>query len=451
MESEIKAILSQPKDSLRHFQVDNSSYLFNIKNMRLCQVDRNLLKEKAKPYYLFSEFDDEFINTLEARSSSKNKAQYEGYNAIIEVTKNCNLGCVYCYRQNDLENKNLDPETANQIVKYIKEVDQKREIKGDSIRLIFFGGEPLLKFDIVQFIVTKLKNNIHNYKLKFSISTNGTVLTKSKLKFLEENNFNVQVSFEGEEDIQNMARPFKTGNGSFNTILKNISLINSNFKDKITIGISFSKLKYNISPTIKKFIDLGFTTFNVLFVTDDILGINKIDINDKEILKKEIENIYNLYESEIIKGNKVVIHPLTEILTKLYTRIPEGKCNSTINVEAFNSEGKISPCQRFLSNSEFFYGTVSEGINIEQIRNIRDNHVNYSELCENCWLYKMCSGKCVFRSSLPDDSSDHVGCYIKHLLWEAAVKSFIKIIVKNEDKFDNHMKNYLIKQRLPYQ
>lgn len=446
MEPEIKDILSQPADTFRYFQVDGSSYLFNINNMRLHQVDSALFTNPPKSFYRFSEFDDEFNSKLKATAPAKVQAHYEGYNAIVEVTKNCNLSCVYCYRQNQLEIKNLDQETANQIIDYILAIDGKREIKGDSIRLIFFGGEPLLKFDIIQFIVLKLKNSIKNYKLKFHISTNGVELTKNKLKFLEDNEFNVQVSFEGEEQIQNSARPFKTGNGSFNIISENLSQINNHFKDKITIGISVSKLRFTISSTILKFVEMGFTKFNLLFITDDVLGINKIELTDKEALSKEIANIYSLYESEIAKGNKIVIHPITEIFTNLYTRIPEGKCNTTINVEAFNYDGRISPCQRFLSNPDYYYGDVSEGIDNEKVNKLRETNFCYSSYCESCWLNKICSGKCSYLNSIPFlDSSNQMGCYIRHLLWKSTIQSFIRLIIKNEAKLDEYMKGYLCK------
>ena len=129
---------------------------------------------------------------------------------VLNVTNACNLKCKYCFVHKE-EPHFMSLETAIQAVEY----GQKNKRK-DSFFIVFFGGEPLLCYDtIIKPLVEYVKEK--QYNVNFSITTNGTLLTKEKVDFLKQNNFCLLFSFDGSKETQDYNR-----SDSFDTIIKNI-------------------------------------------------------------------------------------------------------------------------------------------------------------------------------------------------------------------------------------
>lgn len=423
-------ILYFKSSDLRQYHINNKYYLFDNKDMRIMEVsepDNEILDKK----YVSRKDIDLTITKRQKR------ANYAGYNAIIELTNACNLRCVYCFRQEDLKNSHLDKQTCIQIINHIKAIDIEKKVEGDTIRVIFFGGEPLINFNNLKFIVDELKENINNYLLEYSISTNGALLTKEKIKFLIDNDFNSQISFEGDKEIQDKSRPFTKGKGSYDFINDKIKNIPNEHKNKFSLAFSVSRITKNIDEIIDKYISYGFTTFNLLFIIDDVIGVNQLTYNDIGYIKTVIKKILILYKKSIVSNKYIVIHPLFEIMTNLYTRIPKGVCNSTINIEAFGQDGAIYPCQRFLSNPEFEYGNVKKGYDIEKLDKIRSEECFFDSDCAKCWMKHFCSGKCAYLQTIPNSTEKNkLGCIIQSIMWDSVIEFFIEINIESENALD---------------
>lgn len=430
MKNEITEMLLQRESDLRHYEVNGNHYLFDNLDMKLFNVSSNFIDGFNK------KFVSRDLIELPEKVIQK-RATYVGYNAIIELTDNCNLRCVYCYRQKQLNKNTLNNETAEGIVNHIVNIDKENKLEGEIIKVIFFGGEPLLNFKILQFIVVELSKSVKNYKLEFSVSTNGVLLTKEIIDYFEKYQFSVQVSFEGTKTAQGISRPFANGKNSYNVILKNIKLIKPHQKKYYTIAISLSKLTKNIGKRIKEYSKLGFEKFNILFIVDDIIGKNCLTISDIDIITYEIREIVKEYIEFIKEKEIITIHPFFENLTHLHTRIPRGVCNSTVNVEAFGTDGSIFPCQRFLSNSKYNYGNVLCGICDNKLLKIRGKKCHFSEKCSLCWMKVFCSGKCAFLQTIPENSDESIiNCIIQSILWDEIIRGYIIIKEQYSNSLD---------------
>ena len=136
---------------------------------------------------------------------------------VIWVTSACNLACKYCYEGHAKSNEMMNKETADKILGYIEEnVDKKEEIS-----IVFHGGEPLLNFEIIKYLVTRLSEKYE--KRQFKLTTNGTVMNQEIAQFLLDNFQNgISLSVDGNENTHNANRVYTGGQGSFDDVMNNL-------------------------------------------------------------------------------------------------------------------------------------------------------------------------------------------------------------------------------------
>jgi len=177
------------------------------------------------------EIYDFIVNTIISvpKTIERNKVDTTSimFNSIVlPIAGKCNLNCSYCFAQNET-GFNFDNFTTENIVEIanflIKQNEQNQDSqdKKTSIHIIFFGGEPLLKFDIMQFAVKHFAEKYPLYTVTYSITTNGTIVNEKILRFLKENNFSVLVSIDGLDNEFNV-RKFKNGRSSVQRTIENI-------------------------------------------------------------------------------------------------------------------------------------------------------------------------------------------------------------------------------------
>ncbi|MEA3295822.1 MAG: radical SAM protein [Patescibacteria group bacterium] len=128
----------------------------------------------------------------------------------LEITQNCNLRCKYCVYGEDYfyyrsrSNKEMEYEVTKKGIEYVFNIINERNKKEFS--LSFYGGEPLLNFEIIKKIVKYSKKLFNKWKLRFSITTNGTLIDEEIINFLILNNFQVLISLDGPKDVHDAKR-----------------------------------------------------------------------------------------------------------------------------------------------------------------------------------------------------------------------------------------------------
>ncbi|MCD5424879.1 MAG: SPASM domain-containing protein [Methanosarcinaceae archaeon] len=128
-------------------------------------------------------------------------------------------------------------------------------------------------------------------------------------------------------------------------------------------------------------------------------------------------------------------------MVNLYTRIPKGVCNTTVNIEAFGQDGAIYPCQRFLSNPEFEYGNVNKGYNNEKLDKIKKKECFFDSYCAKCWMKVFCSGKCAYLQTIPNSNEKHkLDCIIQSIMWDSVIEFFIEINNESQESIDEFFK-----------
>lgn len=171
----------------------------------------------------------------------------------LQVTQNCNLRCKYCvysgsYINRTHMNKRMSVETAIEAVKFFYD----HSLNSDSVTIGFYGGEPLLEYELIKQCVKYAEEIFAGKKLSFNMTSNATLLTEDSIKFLAEHGFNLTISLDGPANIQNKNRIFASSNkGTYETVMERLELVKKVCPDFIK-NISFNAvidLKQDVSCT----------------------------------------------------------------------------------------------------------------------------------------------------------------------------------------------------------
>jgi len=368
------AIIDNSKDELL-------SKVNKYNTNKISAEDKKEVEEMAKNGFLVEENLDEdgLIEVME------NKARYEPKVLYLTIlpTMNCNMECFYCFEEK--YNSSMSIETAEKLTHFIKD-SLKRE-KYEGIHIGWFGGEPLLKVDVIEYIskdVIKFcyENNIKYYS---DIVTNGTLFDKENIKSLV-NECKIQlaqITIDGVNETNNKRRKLKNNQKSFELIVKNIDMLRGNMKISLRINID----KNNVTE-ISKIVDFirekGWDNDENIVVrlapvinTDNDCNMKKSCLTNKEFFDVDIK----MYEETNWLPKYPRFSPMNCAASGLgcYTVDPDGylyKCLQLPNKEHLNNVGKIGETIQYKS---------------EMIKWLTQK---YRENCSECNILPICKGGC---------------------------------------------------------
>jgi uncharacterized protein len=316
----------------------------------------------------------------------------------LNVAHDCNLRCKYCFASTgDFKGgrKLMDFETGRKAIDFLIKSSGKRR----NIEIDFFGGEPLLNFEVVKQLVEygkqKAKENKKN--IKFTITTNAVLLDDEKIEYFNENFSNVVLSLDGRKEVNDRMRVRADGSGTYDVIVPKIQ------KFVKTRG----KKEYYVRGT--------FTAKNLDFVEDvlHIADLGVYEISVEPVVEKE-DRDYTLKEEHLDR----IFEEYDRLAEEYIRRYEEGRpfafyhfkidlkggpcikkrlqgCGAGFEYIAVTPDGEIYPCHQFVGIEEFKLGTLDEGItNIELQRKFMESDIYKREECANCWARFYCSGGC---------------------------------------------------------
>lgn len=339
----------------------------------------------------------------------------------LVMNLDCNLDCGYCFEGSRKGRHYLTVEAAHAFVEFIK----KNITPGlEELRITFYGGEPLLSKDLIAAISAEIKAISKEAGIKYTgkLITNGTLLVPPTVEKLRQAGIrSARVTLDGPADIHDKARPFKSGRGSFRTILKNL---------KKTVGLididlsgNFTKNNYRrFSELFDQLKDEGLTPQNISSlqfypVLQEAAGM--VNCHFKEGCSSLNEPW--IFEAEIVLRE--------EILKRGYRTskiIPTACMMDLTNRLIVNYDGSIYKCSGLLGREEFKVGDIWTGITDYRTSHDLDNWKNGE--CLSCAYLPLCFGGCRYMKYLRDGNMDGVDCKKAYLdaTLEAVVKQDIK-------------------------
>ncbi|URZ07467.1 Cys-rich peptide radical SAM maturase CcpM [Clostridium felsineum] len=332
---------------------------------------------------------------------------------ILQVTQKCNLRCSYCayskfdnLDQRSHSNKEMSMETAKRAVDFFLQHSSDTE----KVVISFYGGEPLLRFYFIKEIVSYAQESFIGKDLRFSLTTNTTLLTEEVMEYSINNNFDIMISLDGPEEIHNLNRKFSNGTGSFAKVLDNLKKLRNRYGDELKKVLrvntvmdpknDFDKMNSIFENDILKYLPVNGV------IVEDFFSNERTTYSDK-FIEKYIYQIFVGILSLIDAVKDLRTYPLiTTIINDMYefgekmietTGLPEigapsGPCIPGGRRLFVNVYGKFFPCERVSEVSEVMnIGNLDEGINIKKA----DNLLNVGRLttmeCKKCWALRKCS------------------------------------------------------------
>lgn len=171
---------------------------------------------------------------------------------ILAVTNACNYRCVYCQANGMNKVNQMSREVAEQALCQIKDSPSRE------ITIEFQGGEPLLNYDVIQYVVKRGREILHNKKVQYTVVSNLSLLTEEMATFFKENNVSVSTSVDGPAVLHDYNRPEANGQGSYGDTIRGIELLRSKGVSPGAIQTTTSRsLKYG-KEIVDEYVNLGF-------------------------------------------------------------------------------------------------------------------------------------------------------------------------------------------------
>jgi uncharacterized protein len=321
---------------------------------------------------------------------------------ILAMNLDCNLACPYCFEGSRRGRHYLSADTAANVIAFI----DKNLAGRDELRIGFYGGEPLLSIDLVEDIAGRLKNMAEKrgVKFSFSLTTNGTLLTPAFVKRLKPLGLDTAaVTIDGPEAIHNVSRPFVSGAGSFNAIIKNIRAVCEEID--IDIGGNFSEENYGEFPRLLDYLlEQGITPDKVKSVKFDPVLKERSGIVSPDFVGGCLRiNEPWLFEAGVFLRNEIIKHGF-----------PTGSVVPTIcaierkGMYIINYDGSIYKCPGMIGQPEFKVGDVAGGVGDYSGSHDMDNWKN--EECMGCVYLPLCFGGCRYMKLLSDGAMAGIDC-----------------------------------------
>ena len=321
---------------------------------------------------------------------------------IAMLTSACNLSCEYCFETHCPKHMTL--EMAKQTVDYL--CGNCKE--GESAGVVFFGGEPMLMFDpiIVPLLEYSKSLDLH---VNFTMTTNGTLLTREKFRYLNDNNVRFMLSFDGLKDVQESGRPMKNGKSSYDLVIDNLRHIQE------------SGVFYTVRSTLhRSWIDRLFETIQFM----DSLNVptyhllpNVWETWDEQDLKTLQEQLAK-YEEYVIDGFRSGRKPLlftdysagfwrmtaamrNPLRRSVHSCLPESRCGMGVRGScSIDPSGDMYGCHHIspmTRDSAWYIGNVYDGVDEKRVQNLiamYDKDVLGNSHCKSCPLDGICDGGC---------------------------------------------------------
>ena len=361
------------------------------------QIDEAVeeLKELKDAGMLYTE--DEYEGVLE---QVKNRAPVVKA-LCLHVAHDCNLKCRYCFaEEGEYHGKRslMSAEVGKKAIDFIIANSGKRR----NLEVDFFGGEPLMNFDVVKEIVEygREQEKLHDKNFRFTITTNGILLDDEKQKYINENMHNVVLSLDGRKEVNDYMRPRAGGQGSYDIIVPKFQKLaeSRNQTDYYLRGtfthnnLDFSKDVFHIAD------DLGFKQVSVEPVVAEAAESYAITEDDLDTIFEEYEKLAEQLYIRHKTGEKDFnfFHFMVDLTGGPCIAKRLSGCGSGTEYLAVTPEGDLYPCHQFVGQEEYKIGSVYTGIENTAIREEFANCNVYTKPdCKKCWAKFYCSGGCM--------------------------------------------------------
>ncbi|MGI6584648.1 MAG: thioether cross-link-forming SCIFF peptide maturase [Lutisporaceae bacterium] len=349
------------------------------------------LKELESQGLLYS--DDAYMDKV-----LNEKREFHTKALCLNVAHDCNMRCGYCFAHTGdyREERKLMPfSVASRAIEFLLESSGKRK----RLEVDFFGGEPLMNFDVVKETVlfAREKEKDYNKRIGFTITTNGTLLDKEKAEFTNEYMDNIVLSIDGRKKINDRMRKFTDGSGTYDDIMPRLkSFVASRGDKSYYIRGTFTSNNLDFCSDVLHLADEGFKEISIEPVAAEPGKGYALREEHLPRIYKEYDKLADKYIDYYERGKGFRYYHFLMDLDGgpcVYKRV--SSCGSGVEYFAVTPDGELYPCHQFVGRKEYLLGNVWKGIiNTKLQKEFSENTVYHKNKCRECWARFYCSGGC---------------------------------------------------------
>ncbi len=361
----------------------------NEQEIRDCLSDIRTLREQGK---LFS--PDRFSQKAGELKNRNNDVKA----LCLHVAHTCNLNCNYCFASQGKyqgDRALMSFEVGKRALDFLVEHSGSRR----NLEVDFFGGEPLMNWDVVKRLV-EYARSIEKEKEKnfrFTLTTNGILVDDEVIEFCNREMHNVVLSLDGRPEVHDRLRKDVTGRGSYERILPKFQqFVESRNHEGYYMRGTFTHHNVDFTEDIFHMADLGFTQLSMEPVVCDPKDPYALTEEDLPVLFEQYERLAKEMLKREREGRPFTFYHYMIDLSHgpcIYKRL--SGCGSGTEYFAVTPWGDLYPCHQFVGDEDYRMGNVFDGIRNEPLRErFRACNVCSRKECNDCWAKLYCSGGC---------------------------------------------------------
>ncbi len=356
----------------------------------------------------------------------------------LHIAHDCNLACRYCFAgEGEYHGRRalMSLEVGKKALDFLVTNSGSRV----NLEVDFFGGEPLMNWQVVKDLVAygrSLEQPFHK-KFRFTLTTNGVLLDDEVMEFVNREMSNVVLSIDGRRQVHDRMRPFRGGQGSYDLVVpKFLKMAESRGQKNYYVRGTFTHENLDFSKDVLHLADLGFEQISVEPVVADPKEPYALQEADLPILMAE----YDTLARELLKRQKEgrgvnFFHFMIDLSGGPCAAKRLSGCGSGTEYLAVTPWGDLYPCHQFVGNEEFLLGNVQDGIlRPDLVDKFKQCSVYSREKCRKCFARFYCSGGCAanaYHSHGDINSVYELGCELQKKRVECAI--MIKAALADEE------------------
>lgn len=393
------------------FAQNGESFLYDVDNMTI--GTNGLFEETPAP-----------ITEKERNSICKIKFM------SLHVAHECPLYCEYCYGDGgeyDTPCTRMTSDTMRQAVDYLF----KYCTDDSTVHINFFGGEPLLAFDLIKECVdySRKKAAEHNKTMEYSVSTSALIVNDEINNYLSENKFSVSVSIDGTKAAHDRHRKFRNQTPSYEKVVSGFEQLNKK-NEKILITATLTHHTINEIENYHELLSIGANNFRFKTVTGMTSDL-KLLSSDYDLIASKYESLAEQYLTDILNGVIYDFGDFTKWIHRLNKKRPvRFNCTATedyVNIDPF---GSAYICHKYVGIPEGKLGNVYD-IDTPLKPLSFDTKIGK---CQNCWAHNLCGGGCYYDGFEATHNSYHTCGTNKCKIHQAQIKGAIYIYYHLKEK-----------------
>ena len=361
-----------------------------IDELNECYDQICMLKDQGKLFT--TDTFSPMANSLKEKTSGVVKA------LCLHIAHSCNLNCSYCFASQGKyqgERGLMSLEVGKRALDFLIENSKGRR----NLEVDFFGGEPLMNFDVVKELVAyaRKREKEAGKNFRFTLTTNGVLIDDDVIDFANREMSNVVLSLDGRKEVHDRFRVDYNGNGSWEKIVPKFQkMVSARGGKNYYMRGTFTHHNPDFVKDIEEMLRLGFTELSmepVVCAPDDPSALTKEDL---PIVLEQYEKLAELMQERRNAGKPFTFyHYMIDLKGGpcIYKRV--SGCGSGTEYMAVTPWGDLYPCHQFVGDEKFLLGNVWDGVTNTAIQNefLACNVYSRPE-CSTCWAKLYCSGGC---------------------------------------------------------